>query len=54
MKKKKKVYKFKKNIVGLDIKAEFPKNPNVVIKNDFNKPIKKLSVELVNKLNKII
>ena len=54
MKKKKKVYKLKKNIVGLDIKAEFPKNPNVVIKNDFNKPIKKLSVELVNKLNKII
>ena len=53
MKRKKKVYKSKKNIVGLDIKAEFPKKPNVVIKNNFNKSTKKLSDELVEKLKKL-
>lgn len=53
MNRKKKVYKSKKNIVGLDIKAEFPKKPHVVIKNNFNKPIKKLSDELVEKLKKL-
>ena len=26
-----------KNIVGLDIKAEFPKNPNYILKNDLKK-----------------
>ena len=54
MKKKKKVYGLKKNIVGIDIKAEFPKNPNVIIRNNFDKPTEQLSAELVDKLKKII
>ena len=54
MKRKKKVYKSKKNIVGIDIKAEFPKNPNIIIRNNFDKPTTKLSAELIEKLKKII
>ena len=54
MNKKKKVYKSNRNIVGLDIKAEFPKKPLAVIKNNFKKPIKQLSDELVKKLSERI
>ena len=54
MKRKKKVYKLKKNIVGLDIKPEFPKKPNIIIRNNFDKPTKKLSAELIDKLKKIM
>ena len=50
MKRKKKVYELKKNIVGIDIKAEFPKNPNIIIRNNFDKPATKLSAELIEKL----
>ena len=46
MKRKKKVYKLKKDIVGLDIKPEFPKKPNIIIRNNFDKPAIKLSNEL--------
>jgi len=49
---KKKIYKNdKKNIIGLSIKAEYPKNPNIIIENYFDRPIKKLSEELIRKLN---
>ena len=52
---KKKIYKkFKYNIVGKDIIPELPKTPDIVIKNNFSKSIKKLSDELVKKINKII
>ena len=46
--------KFKKNIVGLDIKAEFPKKPHIVIENNFNKRIDQLSDELISKIKKLI
>jgi len=39
-----------KNIVGKNLKAEFPKYPNIIIKNDFNKSINKLSKELIRKI----
>ena len=41
------------NIVGKNIKAEFPKNPDIVIKNRFDKPIYLLKKELINKIKKI-
>ena len=51
--KKKHVYKLKKNIVGVDILPEFPRNPDIVVNNDFKKSIKHLSAELVDKLKKL-
>jgi adenylylsulfate kinase len=39
-----------KNIVGKNLKAEFPKKPNITIKNDFTKPLNKLSKELIKKI----
>jgi len=41
------------NIVGLDIKPEFPKKPNIVIKNDFNKSTDKLAKELLSKIKNL-
>ena len=43
-----------KNIVGKDIKPEFPKSPHIIIKNDFDKSINVLAKELIKKINKII
>ena len=52
--KKKAIYfKNKKNIVGLDIKAEFPKKPNIIIMNDFNKSTDKLAKELLSKIKNL-
>ena len=52
---KKKIYKTNKiNIVGRGIKPQFPKKPNVKIKNDFKKNINELAFELFNKISKII
>lgn len=49
---KKKIYRSdKKNIIGLSIKAEYPKNPDIIIENYFERPIKNLSKELIKKLN---
>ena len=39
-----------KNIVGKNLKAEFPKTPNIIIENDFTKPLNKLSKELIKKI----
>ena len=39
-----------KNIVGKNLKAEFPKSPNIIIKNNFTKSLKKLSDELLKKI----
>ena len=50
------IYKQKniQNIVGFDIKAEYPKHPHIIINNDFAKPIQELSEELLLKINRII
>ena len=49
----KKTYKnFKSNIVGHDIKPEFPQNPDVIIKNNLNKNINNLTQELIKKISK--
>ena len=40
-----------KNVVGLTIKPEFPKKPNIHIKNNFDKTILNLSKELLNKID---
>ena len=54
--KKKKIYHKKniKNLVGIDIVPEFPKKPNIIIKNFFSKSKEKISKELVQKIKKII
>lgn len=53
---KKKIYKKKyiQDVVGLDIKAEFPKSPHIVINNNFDRSINILGKELLKKINKII
>ena len=43
-----------KNIVGKNIKPEFPQSPHIIIKNDFNKSINVLAKGLIKKINKII
>ncbi len=49
--KKKRIYfKNKKNIVGIDIKPELPKNSDIIISNDFKKSTKEISKELVKKI----
>ena len=53
-KKYKKLYFKTKNLVGLKIKPEFPKNPEIIIKNDLNKNIKKLSQDLIKNIKKKI
>jgi adenylylsulfate kinase-like enzyme len=51
-KRKKKLYfQNSKNIVGITIKPQFPKNPNIIINNNFKKSIKELSLSLSNKIN---
>ena len=56
IKKRKKILylKNKKNIVGLDLKAELPKRPHIILKNDFNRSLKDLSNEAIQKIKKII
>ena len=53
--KKKKIYhsKKKQKIVGLNIKPEFPKNPDITIVNNFKKSIDGLSKELLRNIKKI-
>ena len=50
---KKKIYFNKKKnlIVGISIKPEFPKKPDIIIKNDFKKNIDYLSKKLLKKIN---
>jgi adenylylsulfate kinase len=53
--KKKNFYKYKtKFIWGLDIKPEFPKNPDIVINNDFKTSLKFLSKKLTESLKRIV
>ena len=52
---KKRIYHSKlKNIVGVDIKPEFPKKPHIVIKNNFKRNTNSLAKELIKKIIKII
>ena len=50
---KKKIYRKDKNIVGLNIKPQFPKKPDIVIDNKFNKNLELLKSELIKKIFKI-
>ena len=43
--------KLKKNIVGIDIKAEFPKKPDIKIVNNFNKNKKLVANKLLKEIN---
>ena len=47
----KKLYLKTKNLVGLKIKPEYPKNPHIIINNDFKKNITMLSEDLIRKIN---
>jgi len=54
-KRRKRVYiTSKKNIVGIDIKPEFPKKPDIIIKNYFKNNLNQLSSELIDKIQKLI
>ncbi len=46
--------KKRKNIVGIDIKAEFPKKPHIILENDFRRSISDLSNEAIIKIKKLI
>ena len=50
----KKLYLKTKNLVGLKIKPEYPKNPHIIINNDFKKDIEMLSMDLIKKINQKI
>ena len=43
---KKKIYKNKENIVGVNLDAEFPKKPDFLITNNFTKDIKIISKQI--------
>ena len=51
---KKKIYKKKKNVVGINIKPQFPKNPDIVINNTLDNNLKSLDLELRNKIQKLL
>lgn len=52
---KKDLYKkVKKNIVGIDIKPDYNKNANIVIRNNFKKPFSTLVKEVKKELIKLI
>jgi adenylylsulfate kinase len=53
--KKRKFYNFKtKFIWGVDIKPEFPKNPDIMISNDFKISLEFLSKKLIKSLKRIV
>ena len=43
-----------RNVIGKNIKAEFPKSPHIIIKNNFSKSTNSLAKELIKKINRII
>jgi adenylylsulfate kinase-like enzyme len=45
-KKIKKISNNNKNVVGIDIAPEYPLNPDVIIFNNFKKPLKKIAKEI--------
>ena len=51
-KKKKKFYRKKTDFVwGIDLKPEFPKSPDITLNNDFKNSLKKMSLNLLKKIN---
>lgn len=54
LKDKKKIYKKNKDVIGVNIKPEFPKTPDITINNKFDKNIDYLKLELLNKIAVII
>lgn len=55
LKKKPTIYKKNnKNIVGLHIKAEIPKSPDILVVNDYKKNLNELCKEMKNKIEKKI
>ena len=54
LKGKKKIYKNKKDIVGVSIKPQFPKNPDIIIDNTFDNNVAAHELELKNKIKNII
>ena len=42
------------NIIGIDIKPEFPKKPNITVLNFFNRPKEKIADEIIKKIKKNI
>ena len=52
--KKKKLYFSQKKLVGRDIKAEYPKNPDILINNNFEESLQKLSNLILLKIKKIL
>ena len=51
---KKKTYKKKKYILGIDIKPEYPIKPNFIIKNNMQKNLKTLANQYYNDIIKKI
>ena len=47
------IYRKKKNLVGVDIKPNFPKY-KIIIKNNYNKSLNELSKNLIIKIQKIL
>ena len=54
LKDKKKIYKKNKNIVGINIKPEFPKSPDITIDNKFDKNLDCLKLLLLDKISIIV
>ena len=50
--KKKKLYFSKKKLVGRDIKAEYPKNPDILIDNNFKVSLNEISKSILLKIKK--
>ena len=48
--KKKNIYRNKRNLVGVNIKPQFPKKPDIILDNTFQKNLKYLDKELINKI----
>tara|TARA_B110001454_G_scaffold187926_1_gene185572 strand:- start:1427 stop:1963 length:537 start_codon:yes stop_codon:yes gene_type:complete len=53
---KKKIYYKKKpgKLIGIDIKAQYPKNPDIVLLNNLKLPTEVLAKTLLNKINKLL
>ena len=51
---KKRIYNLKKNVVDVDIKPEFPKSPDILVKNQKKKNINDLSNIVLKKIKKIL
>jgi len=49
---KKKIYKKKSNLIGVNLNAEFPKKPNLIIKNNFNENTKIISQKVIENIFK--